>query len=145
MTGDQDRPSEWPVDAAWPPEDVWLTDDELPPLVATGPQPPPSVRTATWCATLLGPLVLWAIGFWLAGLGQPDVRPDGCSGLCLSARQETWFAGLAYGVVAVPIGTLVGAVVVALTVPIRRVSAANGVLLVDGLVVLLAAGTLAGP
>lgn len=63
---------------------------------------------------------------------------------CLTARQETWFVGLAYGVVTVPIGTLVGAVVVALTAPIRRVGATIGVLLGDGLVVLLVAGARAG-
>lgn len=63
---------------------------------------------------------------------------------CLSARHETWSAGLADGVVAVLIGTLVGAVAVAVTAPVRRAGATIGVLVVDGLVVLLVAGALAG-
>ena len=116
--------------------------DELPDLVPTEGRPRPAVRAATWAATVLGPLTLWSVGFWLFGLTQPDEARG--TEHWFTARQEVWFVGVVYGVVAVPAATLVGAVATALTAPRNRAVAAATVLVVDGCALALLAGMVVG-
>lgn len=143
MPSDDDRPDDWPADAEWPPEVGWRAGDDPPPILGTGPIPPSGVQTLTWCVTVVAPLLLWTLVFWSVGLGRSDGRQPECGGLCLSPRQEVWFAGVASGVIAVPVATVIGAVAVALTAPARRPTAAIGMLLVDLCAAALVAAVLA--
>ncbi len=149
------RPDGWPDDAEWPP-DGWIAEDEPPELVPaegrpptggqppTGPQPPTGARTLTWSLTLLGPLLMWTLAFWLYGLAQSPGREPECGGFCLTGQEEVWFVGGMVGLAAVPIATLVGAVGVGLVDPVNRLMAAIGVLVVDATLLAVVAGGLAG-
>lgn len=106
----------------------------------------PVGRVLTWSATLLGPLVLWAGGFWLAGFSQASTYPDGTTG-AFTPRDSVWFVGLVIGVPAVPVATVVGVVITAVAAPRRRVAVTRVVLGIDAVAVAIAVlwAILAGP